>query len=40
MAAAEVRLEGLRLVRDWMGYHADPADFVQPRQALAAATCR
>lgn len=31
--AAEGRLGGLRFVRNWMGYHADPADFVQPRQA-------
>src|SRR6185437_3984784 len=23
---------GLRFVRNWMGYHADPADFIQPRQ--------
>jgi hypothetical protein len=22
---------GLRFVRNWMGYHADPADFVQPQ---------
>ena len=25
---------GLRFVRNWMGYHADPADFVQPGQDL------
>ena len=31
--AAEGRLGGLRFVRNWMGYHADPADFVQPRLA-------
>jgi hypothetical protein len=30
---AEGTLEGLRFVRNWMGYHADPADFVRPRQA-------
>jgi hypothetical protein len=23
---------GLRFVRNWMGYHADPADFIQPEQ--------
>jgi hypothetical protein len=32
-AGAEGRLGGLRFVRNWMGYRADPADFVQPRQA-------
>jgi hypothetical protein len=31
--AAEGRLGGLRFIRNWTGYHADPADFVQPRQA-------
>ena len=31
--AAEGTLGGLRFVRNWMGYHADPADFVRPRQA-------
>ena len=31
--ATEQRLGGLRFVRNWMGYHADPADFVQPQQA-------
>ena len=30
---AEGTLGGLRFVRNQMGYHADPADFVQPRQA-------
>jgi hypothetical protein len=30
---AEERLGGLRLVRNWMGYHADPADFEQPGRA-------
>jgi hypothetical protein len=30
---AEGTLGGLRFVRNWMGYHADPADFVRPRQA-------
>jgi hypothetical protein len=30
---AERTLGGLRFVRNWMGYHADPADFVRPRQA-------
>lgn len=29
---AEETLGGLRFVRNWMGYHADPADFVRPRQ--------
>ena len=28
----EGTLTGLRFVRNWMGYHADPADFIQPRQ--------
>ena len=31
--AAEGTLAGLRFVRNWMGYHADPAGFVQPRRA-------
>ena len=31
--AAEGTLGGLRFVRNWMGYHADPADFIAPRQA-------
>jgi hypothetical protein len=31
--AAEGTLGGLRFVRNRMGYHADPADFVRPRQA-------
>jgi len=31
--AAEETLGGLRFVRNWMGYHADPADFVRPQQA-------
>ena len=31
--AAEERLGGLRFVRNWMGYHADPADLVCPGQA-------
>ena len=26
----EGNLTGLRFVRNWMGYHADPADFIQP----------
>jgi len=30
---AEGTLGGLRFVRNWMGYHADPADFIRPRQA-------
>src|SRR6185437_1662896 len=30
---AETTLGGLRFVRNWMGYHSDPADFVRPRQA-------
>jgi hypothetical protein len=30
---AEGTLGGLRFVRNWMGYHADPADFITPRQA-------
>ena len=30
--ATEGTLTGLRFVRNWMGYHADPADFIQPRQ--------
>jgi hypothetical protein len=24
---------GLRFVRNWIGYHCDPADFIEPRQA-------
>jgi hypothetical protein len=32
--ATEATLTGLRFVRNWMGYHADPADFIQPRQDL------
>jgi hypothetical protein len=32
---AEETLGGLRFVRNWMGYHADPADFVRPLQAPA-----
>jgi hypothetical protein len=24
---------GLRFVRNWIGYHADPADFIRPQQA-------
>jgi hypothetical protein len=31
--ATEGRLGGLRFVRNWMGVHADPADFVQPQRA-------
>ena len=31
--AAEGTLGGLRFVRNGMRYHADPADFVQPRRA-------
>jgi hypothetical protein len=30
---AEGTLGGLRFVRNWMGYHADPADFIAPGQA-------
>ena len=30
--ATEGTFTGLRFVRNWMGYHADPADFIQPRQ--------
>jgi hypothetical protein len=30
---AEGTLGGLRFVRNWMGYHADPADFIAPQQA-------
>lgn len=37
--AAEGTLGGLRFVRNQMGYHADPADFVRPRQ-VHPATCR
>lgn len=29
--ATEGNFAGLRFVRNWMGYHADPADFIQPR---------
>lgn len=29
--ATEGTFAGLRFVRNWMGYHADPADFIQPR---------
>jgi hypothetical protein len=32
---AEGTLGGLRFVRNWMGYHADPADFVRPRQDVS-----
>jgi len=28
--ATEGTFAGLRFVRNWMGYHADPADFIQP----------
>jgi hypothetical protein len=28
----EGTLSGLRFVRNWMGYHADPADFVRPQR--------
>ena len=31
--AAEGTFAGLRFVRNWMGYHADPADFIQPQPA-------
>ena len=30
--ATEGTFAGLRFVRNWMGYHADPADFIQPGQ--------
>lgn len=33
----EETFAGLRFVRNWMGYHADPADFVQPQQGAPAA---
>jgi hypothetical protein len=29
--ATEGTFSGLRFVRNWMGYHADPADFIQPQ---------
>jgi hypothetical protein len=29
--ATEGTFAGLRFVRNWMGYHADPADFIQPQ---------
>jgi hypothetical protein len=32
---AEGTLGGLRFVRNWMGYHADPADFIRPPEATA-----
>lgn len=28
----EGTFSGLRFVRNWMGYHADPADFIQPQR--------
>jgi hypothetical protein len=34
-ALIEGTLAGLRFVRNRMGYHADPADFIQPRPAPA-----
>jgi hypothetical protein len=30
--ATEGTFAGLRFVRNWLGYHADPADFIQPGQ--------
>jgi hypothetical protein len=30
---AEGTFGGLRFVRNWVGYHSDPADFIEPRQA-------
>ena len=30
--ATEGTFAGLRFVRNWLGYHADPADFIQPAQ--------
>ncbi|MGH3208539.1 MAG: hypothetical protein ACRDNO_12345 [Trebonia sp.] len=38
--AAEGTLGGLRFVRNWMGYHADPADFVRPGEAPGGGDCR
>jgi hypothetical protein len=35
-AMIEGTLAGLRFVRNRMGYHADPADFIQPRQSRSA----
>jgi hypothetical protein len=35
-ALIEGTLGGLRFVRNRMGYHADPADFIQPREGRSA----
>jgi hypothetical protein len=29
----EGTFSGLRFARNWMGFHADPADFIQPQPA-------
>jgi hypothetical protein len=34
--AIEDRFAGLRFVRNWMGYHADHADFIQPQESGGA----
>jgi hypothetical protein len=30
--STEGTFSGLRFIRNWMGYHADPADFIQPQR--------
>jgi hypothetical protein len=35
--AVEGTLAGLRFVRNWMGYHADPAEFIRPEHSRPGA---